>query len=1011
MPRFPKILARLKKPAIVSLAVFAVIVFFLVSGLLSLVPASSTQAQVFRGPSTSAGVGAGAINIDASRNIAIGTSTPQSDTKLLIIGTSTSAGAGSSYFAIKVLNVNRGPLFIVRGDGSVTIGSPIIQTDQSSATTTISGLGAAPANGALFVNGPIFTTLDIKANGLAIGTTTPQSGGNVYVSGNVTAGGSIIGSNYAATVGANNVTAGVFATGNFAFSASSSLGIATSTQAGLPQTLSIYGGGYFSGNVGIGTVSPGSSALKVNGNIESIVGGLKFPDGTIQSVAVAGSSGTIKFAINFSIPTTCNATSDAALALTSYYTTCACKNGTGWVSTNDGSTSCAWGALTNGACGSAAGSGVTSTPSTNLCSVGSASAVAGSGPYTWTCAGLNGGSTASCSTLTPVEDVFSTYTYTGDGSAQTITNGIDITTIGGMVWIKNRGVGVDNLLFDTVRGVTKGLSSNLTGAQVTSAGYLDAFNTNGFGVNTATQVNMNGQPIVSWTFRKAPKFFTHQSLSHTSGVADTIDLSTLGTVGMVAIKRTDSVSNWTVFHRSATTGKLLYLNTTAAETTDTTLTLSGTTLTVEQAIATGTYIIYAWAHDTSANGLIQCGSFTTDGSNSASVTLGWEPQFLLFKGLAVYNWVTYDTARSFSRTNSAFLYPNLSNAEDPGGDRGRPNATGFDIVNIGTGTYVYCAIRKAPMKTPTAGTQVYNAINRTSNLTQTNITGVGFSPDLLIVKGRGASAEGGFWDRLRGNLQFLYPERATLEYTTATDALMSFNMDGVTVGADAFNWVINNGTMQRINYFFRRAPGFFDEVAYMSTDGTGATTIAHNLGVTPELIIIKSRTGLFGWAVRAPILGSNDLLFLNMANSATNPAGYWSGAATATVFPVGTNNAVNRQDSFQEKYVAYLFATLPGISKVGSYTSTGVAQTINAGFSTSARFVLIKRTDAAGDWYVYDSVRGIVTSGNDPYLLLNSTAAEVTTTNYIDPNSAGFYLNASTPINTSGGTYVYFAVN
>jgi hypothetical protein len=83
-------------------------------------------------------------------------------------------------------------------------------------------------------------------------------------------------------------------------------------------------------------------------------------------------------------------------------------------------------------------------------------------------------------------------------------------------------------------------------------------------------------------------------------------------------------------------------------------------------------------------------------------------------------------------------------------------------------------------------------------------------------------------------------------------------------------------------------------------------------------------------------------------------------------------------------YIAYLFATCPGVSKVGSYTGTGTTLNIDCGFAAGARFVLIKRTDSTGDWYVWDTARGIV-SGNDPYLLLNSTAAEVTSTDYIDP--------------------------
>ncbi|MBI4160453.1 MAG: tail fiber domain-containing protein, partial [Candidatus Yanofskybacteria bacterium] len=210
----------------------------------------SVEAQNFIGPSNSAGVGGGAISVDTSYNIAVGTTTPQADTKLLIVGTST----GSGYFAIKAIDANRGPLFIVRSDGSVTIGSNIIQNNQSGGTTSIPSVGNPPANGALYVNGPIFSTLDIKASGLAVGTTTPQSGGDIYATGNINTGGTLSGANYTGFVSAANVTAGVFGTGNFTYQAG--LGIGTSTTANLPQTLSVYGGSYLLGNVGIGNGAP-----------------------------------------------------------------------------------------------------------------------------------------------------------------------------------------------------------------------------------------------------------------------------------------------------------------------------------------------------------------------------------------------------------------------------------------------------------------------------------------------------------------------------------------------------------------------------------------------------------------------------------------------------------------------------------------------------------------------------------------------------------------------------------
>jgi hypothetical protein len=109
--------------------------------------------------------------------------------------------------------------------------------------------------------------------------------------------------------------------------------------------------------------------------------------------------------------------------------------------------------------------------------------------------------------------------------------------------------------------------------------------------------------------------------------------------------------------------------------------------------------------------------------------------------------------------------------------------------------------------------------------------------------------------------------------------------------------------------------------------------------------------------------------------------------------------------------VAYLFASCPGVSKVFSYTGNGSSQTINCAFTAGARLVLIKRTDSTGDWYIWDSARGIV-SGNDPHLSLNTTSAEVTSNDSIDPDSSGFVVNqlSATNINVSSATYIGIAI-
>ena len=204
---------------------------------------------------------------------------------------------------------------------------------------------------------------------------------------------------------------------------------------------------------------------------------------------------------------------------------------------------------------------------------------------------------------------------------------------------------------------------------------------------------------------------------------------------------------------------------------------------------------------------------------------------------------------------------------------------------------------------------------------------------------------------------------------------------------------------------FRSAPGFFDEVCYTGT-GSSPLNISHNLTVVPEMMIIKNRSFAASWAVYVAPLGNTHSLLLDDIGGQLGS--FWNNTSpTISQFTVGTGTAVNGAYTF----VAYLFATVAGISKVGSYTGNGSSQTINCGFAAGARFILIKRTDSTGDWYVWDSARGIV-SGDDPHLSLNTTAAEVTTDDSIDPDSTGFIVNqlGATNINVNTATYIYLAI-
>jgi hypothetical protein len=201
-----------------------------------------------------------------------------------------------------------------------------------------------------------------------------------------------------------------------------------------------------------------------------------------------------------------------------------------------------------------------------------------------------------------------------------------------------------------------------------------------------------------------------------------------------------------------------------------------------------------------------------------------------------------------------------------------------------------------------------------------------------------------------------------------------------------------------------------DVVCYTG-DGTTPRNITHNLGVVPEFIVTKRRDVGGSWAVYNPDLGitSSSGIRLNTDDgSGYSQLTRYPSTPTSTVFTVGNDSDVNSNGN---TFVSYLFATVAGVSKVGSYTGTAATLNVDCGFTAGARFILIKRYGSAGDWYTYDSARGIV-AGNDPYLLLNTTAAEVTNTDYIDPLASGFTVTSSAPagLNASSGTYIFLAI-
>ena len=645
-----------------------------------------------------------------------------------------------------------------------------------------------------------------------------------------------------------------------------------------------------------------------------------------------------------------------------------------------------------------------------------------------------------------IEDVFSTYLYTGNNTVQTITNGIDLSTKGGAVIIKSRNLTGPTVVYDTNRGINKALCANLTNAEnVGTLGTnqdLNSFNTNGFSVNLFTNaggglgINNSAHNLASWTFREQAKFF--DVLTYTgNGTSGRTIAHNLGSVpGCIIVKAysVDTGDYWGVYHRSLGATKAIFLSATNAAATSSTYwndtEPTSTNFTVGDwsgVNQNGTsYVAYLFAHDAGGFGLtgtdnvISCGSFTTDGSGLFSVTLGYEPQWVMVKrSSGVGDWIMFDTMRGMptaaaSGVFSATLFANTTAAEDAAGGTVGVNATGFNSLNgylASSSTFIYIAIRKGPMAVPTVGTSVFSPIAYVgANGAAQNIS-AGFPVDMDIIKMRNNTSNPLNHARLMGGV-FL-STNTTGAQQSYSDNIVSFssaqNVIGLPVTGGGTNEINGASTSTYIAWAMRRAPSFFDEVCYT---GTGATrTINHNLGVVPEFMIIKGRTGspTYNWICYHNSFASNQVVELNTTTGVQNNGGaYDISTLSSTVFGVKTGSDTNGNTN---TYVAYLFATCAGVSKVGSYTGTGTILQVDCGFTAGSRFVMIKRTDSTGDWYVWDSARGIV-AGNDPYLLMNSTAAEVTGTDYVDTYSAGFEISSTAPaaINANGGTFIFLAI-
>lgn len=307
-------------------------------------------------------------------------------------------------------------------------------------------------------------------------------------------------------------------------------------------------------------------------------------------------------------------------------------------------------------------------------------------------------------------------TYTGNGGTQTVANSGGFAP--DFVWIKNRGTATDHGLFDTVRGATKRLASNLANAETTEVNSLTAFTSTGFTVGATQDFNQNAIGLVGWQWKEGvPQGFdivaytgdgtSPRNISHNLGVAP----------AMVIVKSRGAVASWMVKHKNLSANNNLFLESTSAQSTPSNGYIQDLSSSSTFGVVNGgggvanvntngtTYVAYCFAQ---VAGYSAFGSYTGNGSTDGPfVYLGFRPRFVMIKRTDTAEaWTIVDTSRTTSNTNSVqYLIPNSSGAEftDTNSDydilsNGLKFRDSGSLSNGSGGTYIYAAFAENPFK-------------------------------------------------------------------------------------------------------------------------------------------------------------------------------------------------------------------------------------------------------------------------------------------------------------------------
>jgi hypothetical protein len=415
--------------------------------------------------------------------------------------------------------------------------------------------------------------------------------------------------------------------------------------------------------------------------------------------------------------------------------------------------------------------------------------------------------------------------------------------------------------------------------------------------------------------------------------------------------------------------------------------------------------------DSGEENLIRCGAYKGNGSATAGpeIFLGWEPQFLIVKASSkAEGWHLIDTMRGITADgDTKTVFPENSNG-DSALNRLAPTATGFKLTSSdnsingnnasSAAEYLYIAIRRPDplVQKPQLSTDVFAMDTGNSSSTGPAFDST-FAVDFSIMKQPAAVLDWRAFSRLTA-------ERNLAPDGTGAEGAETNN------SADYNDGIGKNYTNVWQAWMWKRHKGF-DVVTYKAS-GIGGSKVRHSCGVVPEMLWVKRRSASAQWMCYHKGLngGTNPEQYsiaLDDTGAEVNPSmSVWNDTApTALDVTLSDHGNVNE---INNNYLMMVFASVEGISKCGYYTGSGsTGFSVTTGFSP--RYIIIKRADSADYWAVFDTLRGLA-SGNDPMLKLNSSAAQITGVDIIDPTSTGFdIVSTDSALNGSNGKYIYYA--